>query len=162
MFSLRLCTRPCVFNSTQCFAPNVISTQYYRYAINGSFLDNGIVSHKHAWFWGMFLTDGTMMHRNGQFVGLRWGLRYSCYPMLQGLKRAVDSTHIITFDMWGNQSGNTYPICELRLHNTRLADQACALLRCNPRRKTYDLKFPPDIDSQFYSSLLRGIYDGDG
>ena len=89
-----------------------ISTRFYRYAINKEFLKDGIVSHEHAWFWGMVLTDGciTFQYKRNS---IHWQQKYDSYNILERLRAIVDSTHNITFQPSGKDG--KYASCCLTL-----------------------------------------------
>eukprot|EP01083_Nonionella_stella_P188441 694620_1 len=55
-----------------------------------------------------------------------------------------------------------YFCCHLRISSKSLTHAVAELLGCDPRRKTFDLQFPDDLDSGYFPSLIRGIVDGDG
>ena len=133
-------------NNGRSFAPIA------RYAINHEFLDHGITSHGHAWFWGMFLTDGHLMSNRC----VMWGQKFDRHEALSHLRDIVESTHVIYF-----KKNGTNPACGLNLYSAYLARAAAELLGCDPSLKSFDLTFPC-IDPEFLPSLIRGIFDGDG
>eukprot|EP01084_Bolivina_argentea_P195192 334916_1 len=135
-----------------------------KYSINHSFLDDGLISHEHAWFWGMLLTDGNIsisVPSGSRNNTLRWAQKYDSYPMLESIRTVIQSTHPITF-LVRKLNNKLYPACELNLHSKHLATSASHLIGCMPGRKTFDLKYPESMDPIFTSSLIRGIVDGDG
>eukprot|EP01084_Bolivina_argentea_P152644 266241_1 len=121
------------------------------YSVNDSFLDNGLISHEHAWFWGWFLTDGNL-YRNV----IKWQLKYNSYQSLQNLRQIVGSTHPISFSHVNGFQG-----CYFRFTSKQLQVNIHSLLGCQPNRKTFELKFPA-IDEVFLPTLIRSIIDGDG
>eukprot|EP01084_Bolivina_argentea_P195193 334919_1 len=130
-----------------------------RHSINHAFLDDGLISHKHAWFWGILLTDGSIQnHKNNS---LNWCQKYDSYPMLDSIRTVIQSTHPIAFNMTTTKS-KMYGQCHLNLQSKHLALAASRLIGCSPTRKSFDLKYPNSIDPAFTSSLIRGIVDGDG
>ena len=129
------------------------------YAINSSFLDNGITSHEHAWFWGMLLTDG-YIRISSKTREVSWHQKYDIYPTLEKIRNIAGSTHPITFSIPSSQGD--YVSCRLIITSTRLATQAQILLGCHQSRKTFELQFPADVDPALMPSLIRGIHDGDG
>lgn len=129
-----------------------------KYKLNQSFLDQGIISSSHAWFWGFFLTDGSITKSNNSPCGLRWNQKYDSHPILSQIRKITGSTNPITFCAHKTK----YPHCILGLHSTHLAGAATDLLRCDPSRKTFDLCFPDAVHADHLSSLIRGIYEGDG
>eukprot|EP01084_Bolivina_argentea_P195194 334922_1 len=131
-----------------------------KHSINHSFLDNGLISHKHAWFWGMLLTDGNVQATNNRYT-LRWNQKYDSYPILDSIRTVIQSTHPIAFGAQKLKS-KIYPTCTLELYSKHLATTAFDLIGCAPGRKTFDLIYPDSIDPAFTSSLIRGIVDGDG
>ena len=132
-----------------------------RYLINHRLLDDGLVSHDIAWFWGMALTDGTVatMSKGSTLYNLSWKLKYDDYSVLEQLRHIAGSDHFITFDASPN---GLYPFCTLVLNSKQLVAGAVNLMQCNPRRKTFVLQFPEDIDPKFVPSFIRGLIDGDG
>ena len=130
-----------------------------KYLINHAFLDYGLISSKHAWMWGLFLTDGNidLDNRSSRPSRIRWSQKYDSYPMLEEIRKAVDSTHPLTFHSYSGISIQ----CSLNLSCTHLAESAARLLNCNVSRKTFDLTFP-DISDDHLPALIRGIHDGDG
>ncbi len=47
------------------------------YTLNDNYLDNGLVSHEHAWFWGFLLTDGHVrVGDSGNATGITWNQKY--------------------------------------------------------------------------------------
>ncbi len=70
-----------------------------KYTINHELLNKGIISHQHAWFWGMFLSDGSLHGNNNKNgpKGIRWDLKYDCYGTLESLRNIVNSSHPIFF-----------------------------------------------------------------
>eukprot|EP01084_Bolivina_argentea_P152643 266240_1 len=121
------------------------------YTVNDSFLDRGLISHEHAWFWGWFLTDGNL-YRNV----IKWQLKYNSYQSLQNLRQIVGSTHPIAFV---HTSGHMQ--CSFKFTSKQLQGTIHSLLGCQPNRKTFELKFPA-IDEVFLPTLIRSIIDGDG
>ena len=135
-----------------------------RYKINGSFLDKGIITHQHAWFWGLALSDGCISSSKGKANGVDrivWSLKYDDYVVLDTLRTIVDSTHPIYFYRQTSGYGPTM-MCRLSLHSRQMAKRAEQMLDCDPSRKAFDLKLPHLIQTKFYSSLIRGIVEGDG
>ena len=131
-----------------------------RYSVNHSLLDRGLTSHEISWFWGWLLTDGTLtesMRKNIPYT-VSWGLKYDSYPILQRLRTIADSTHPVTFRKVHNQ----YYTCELRIYSGKMFQRAEQMIGCKARRKTFDLIYPHNINPKFVSSLIRGIYEGDG
>lgn len=121
-------------------------------------MDNGIVSHQHAWLWGMLLTDGHIAARPRNH-SIRWRQKYDSYTVLEKLRNIIGSTHNITFVP--NGKNGKYMASLLNITNKNLALTAIGILGCHPSRKTFDLKFP-NVDPAFLPSLIRGIHDGDG
>eukprot|EP01084_Bolivina_argentea_P152642 266239_1 len=121
------------------------------YTVNDSFLDRGLISHEHAWFWGWFLTDGNL-YRNV----IKWQLKYNSYQSLQNLRQIVGSTHPIAFM---HASGRIK--CCFTFSSKQLQGNIQLLLGCQPNRKTFELKFP-SIDAIYVPTLIRSIIDGDG
>eukprot|EP01084_Bolivina_argentea_P195191 334915_1 len=127
-----------------------------KHSINHSFLDNGLISHQHAWFWGMLLTDGNISR-----YSLRWNQKYDSYLLLDSIRTVIQSTHPIAFEV--KQTKNKlYAACYLAMHSKQLTTTACSLIGCLPKRKTFDLKYPDSMNPVFTPSLIRGIIDGDG
>eukprot|EP01083_Nonionella_stella_P296214 1006383_1 len=86
-----------------------------------------------------------------------WNQKYTAYSMLNTIRSVTQSSHPITF------SGiNGFWHCTLRINSKRLSNTMALLLDCDPRRKTFDLKFPHFIEPEYLSSIIRGIVDGDG
>eukprot|EP01083_Nonionella_stella_P043707 117949_1 len=110
---------------------------FTKYSVNHRFLDEGLISHRHAWFWGVFLTDGGLQPPSPNVIG---------------------SSHPLSF----NATSDKYFHCRLSVNSMLLSRAMVKLLDCEPRRKTFDLKFPESIDPKYLSSLVRGIVDGDG
>lgn len=128
-------------------------------------MDDGLISHEHAWWWGWFLTDGGIFNYRAipstEDCGrsLRWNLRYDSYPIILKLRDLIGSNHSIRID---TRTYDTNPTAQLTLYSVHLCRQATKLMRCHPSRKTFDLQFPQKMDHQFLSSLIRGISEGDG
>eukprot|EP01083_Nonionella_stella_P229719 812766_1 len=138
-----------------------LSTRSFaKYCINHDFLDNGLISHKHAWFWGLFLTDGSIHcpHANGTPRGLIWSQKYDSYPMLETLRSVCGSTHPMIF---GTRTDGISLYCLLSLYSSKLACTAQQMLGCVAYRKTFDLVFP-EMEEQYLPSIIRGIFEGDG
>ena len=127
-------------------------------------MDNGIISHQHAWFWGMFLTDGGISHnKKGIPVGFQWNQKYDSYPILDALRDIIGSSHPIGFGAPPRIDGAPqYLHCTLTINSRQFADSIINFLHCDPRRKTFDLKFPSCVDAKYLPSLIRGIFEGDG
>ena len=113
-----------------------ISTRTVKYRVNHSFLDKGIISHGHAWFWGLLLTDGNVSSNGteGRVNRVKWKFKYDEHVVLEKLRALADSTHPICFG-----ADRQYYFCELGLNSTRLAGSAVALLDCDARKKTFNL-----------------------
>ena len=109
-----------------------ISSCSYKYTINHQFLDNGIISHSHAWFWGLYLTDGCVQgtKKGGALRRIVWRQRYDSYPILAELLSCAGSTHSILFGVHKKQ----FPFAGLSLYN-RLSTTVQALSKCNPGEK---------------------------
>ena len=136
------------------------------YNLNSEFLDDGLISHEHAWWWGWFLTDGgistcrrTIQPPKEYVVNIKWDLKYDSYPILQKLRQIVGSTHPIIFDQ---PKGKPNPNVVLLIYSAHLCKEAAKLMKCDPWRKTFDLQFPTDIDALYLPALIRGIFEGDG
>lgn len=128
------------------------------HAINGSFLDDGIISHRHAWMWGLLLTDGYLVTTA---YSMGWRMRYDTYPTLDRLRTILDSSHPLHFDC--NESfGKTFHSVSLDLYSKHIHSKAVDLLNCNPSRKSYEVQMPSHINPEHMASLIRGIYEGDG
>eukprot|EP01084_Bolivina_argentea_P042785 78867_1 len=145
-------------NVSQSFKPPfmiTINRQYRtrKYQLNENFLDNGLTSHEHAWFWGWFLTDGGIVKNQ-----MSWDLKYNSYPALEKLRNIMNATYPIHFSA---RKDNTYQ-ARLTVTSQQLCQKAIELMRCPPHRKTFDLQFPHMIDAIYMPSLIRAIVDGDG
>lgn len=89
---------------------------------------------------------------------IQWGQRFDSFPILERVRRICGFSGPITFGASNGIFGNSV----IKLHSRHLAISAHKLLKCETNRKTFDLEFPHDVPSEFVSSLVRGIHDGDG
>ena len=121
------------------------------YSINHEFLDHGIPSHRHAWFWGLFLTDGYVSKTNE----ISWGQRYDSYPMLDRIRSIVDSTHPLIFKGTNHEGALAV---QLKLYSKSMAMAAIQLMGCAANRKTFELKFPAQVNPEIYPSLVGGTF----
>ena len=136
-----------------------------KHSINHAFLENGIHSHRHAWFWGLFLTDGhvRLVYAKGKTARyeIMWGQRYDGYPSLDRIRSIVDSTHHLKFN--GTNYEGSLEV-RLSLYSKIMASAAIQLMGCAANRKTFDLTVSEvnRINPETYSSLIRGMFEGDG
>eukprot|EP01084_Bolivina_argentea_P141393 248455_1 len=81
-----------------------LHSRQIKYSINHQLLDNGLVSHEHAWFWGMVLTDATITcpEKNDKFRAIKWHQKYDSYNMLDKLRSIAGSDHPIIFDAYSS------------------------------------------------------------
>eukprot|EP01083_Nonionella_stella_P181296 648918_1 len=130
-----------------------VTRRFRKYSINHDFLENGVISHQHAWFWGMFLSDGSLCcpHKANKQEMIGWYQKYDSYPMLETLRSVCESTHPITFD---GRDGK-YFSCSLSLCSVKLAQQARTMLGCDANRKTFDLSFPTGIEDIYLAAMIR-------
>eukprot|EP01083_Nonionella_stella_P211111 763670_1 len=139
---------------------SVFVAGFTKYSVNHKFLDEGLTSHRQLWFWGAFLTDGSIVQsRQGNAQGIAWNQKYNAFPMLNTIRKVTESSHPLSFHASKNSK---YYMCRLDICSASLSRTMLKLLECDPARKTFDLKFPESIDAEYLSSIVRGIVDGDG
>eukprot|EP01083_Nonionella_stella_P230097 813766_1 len=136
-------------------------------SFNETFFDDGIISDEHASVWGLFLTDGCLHNsrvkskcgtKMYEYPRLSWQAKYDSYLMLDKIRTIMDSTHTLNFDV--NKQGSIS--CGTRWNAGNAWKCIESLMGCKMGEKTFHLKFPMHMDSQWYSSLIRTIVDGDG
>eukprot|EP01083_Nonionella_stella_P127067 384863_1 len=134
-------------------------------SFNETFFDDGIISDEHASVWGLFLTDGCLqnkrtIYRNKtyEYPCLSWVAKYDSYLMLDKIRTIMNSTHTLNFDV--NKHGHIF--CDMVWNAGNAWKGIESLMGCKIGKKTFHLKFPMNMDSQWYPSLIRTIVDGDG
>eukprot|EP01083_Nonionella_stella_P080930 222639_1 len=152
-------------------APYTLQLQILRhksrrsYSFDETFFDDGIISDAHASVWGLFLTDGCLANKSipsgkkiRKYPYLCWKAKYDSYVMLDKIRNIMESTHTLNFDV--DKYG--YIFCHMSWRTLTAWKGIECLMGCKMGQKTFHLKFPLNMDSQWYPSLVRTIIDGDG
>jgi len=135
------------------YRENLLGTQHARrHQVDQEFFKK-IDTEQKAYFLGLLFADGWV--RRGEGVGLSSTDR----ELVEGLKKALQSTHPITEKcekrMLGAKSQYSIFVC-----CKALADQLESL-GCTPA-KSKTLRFPTAVPKRLLHHFIRGLWDGDG
>ena len=111
-----------------------------------------IDTHEKAYFLGLILTDGCVYSKNGKQPIFTLTLHEKDAYLIEALLKELNSNKKVTQDGRG--------CCEVSISSKKLVSD---LRKYGVvERKSLIATFPDNIEIEYYSSLLRGIIDGDG
>lgn len=122
------------------------------------FFKNGIVSPKHAYICGLFLTDGNCNLNKSR---ISWKFKYSEHNILIQIRKTLDGSQTATFGI-SKVNKKCHPFILMNFNGYQFANDLNGLSLCEPGKKTYNLPNLTHLENDFVSSLILGIIDGDG
>lgn len=154
-----------------------IEKSLYRraYSVDDNYFEN-IDSQKKAYWLGWFITDGYVITKlntkrqgliNTNHIGLH--LNKNDIGVLEDLKNDLQSDFPITF-----RSRKTSKIVKGNKESTIYSNESCTFEFSSAKmvqdlakygiyqNKTYDVVFPKELNSKYYSGFIAGVISGDG
>lgn len=124
-----------------------------RIHINENFFDLKNINENSAYVYGLFASDGNIMHDDKGRYTFRISLHKNDKYLLENVKNSMSSQHRIYYD-------NNKNMVTLQISCKKIVKDIIKL--GGIPNKSLTLKFPEKIPEQFIGDFLRGVLDGDG
>lgn len=129
------------YTKSRLYSPNLIENYF-----------NTIDSQLKAYFLGLIITDGCIYSKNGRTPSVSLTLQKNDAYLIDRFIKEIHSNKVVTTDGRG--------CCEVAINSSKMVSD---LRKYGVQeRKSLQAIFPSNIPINYYSSLIRGIIDGDG
>lgn len=121
------------------------------------FFKNGIVSPKHAYICGLYVSDGSSAN-----TAICWELKYPEHYLLTKICNELNGTQRTTFKVRNGAHGKKYISCKIFFHSKTFANNLNLLCQCEVGNKATSLNGLYHLENEYIRYLMLGIIDGDG
>ena len=129
------------YTRSRLYSPNLVEDYF-----------NTINSQSKAYFLGLIITDGCIYSKNGRTPSVSLTLHKNDAYLIDRFIKEIHSNKAVTTDGRG--------CCEVAINSSKMVSD---LRKYGVQeRKSLQAIFPSNIPINYYSSLIRGIIDGDG